>query len=169
MLLRDLGVEAVDNIVVRDAKGDASDAESKALRQPENMFIWIRSLIRQRSLAEAHIATRRNKMRKLARQMGVGESFGPPPREYLTEKDKLDSANSATRRFIAGINERIYEAKDIIDRHDSIGVSRAYLVECIFDLQAIADSGLECEDVLDDMCGVLHSVVGRLPDPSSVE
>jgi hypothetical protein len=102
-----------DKIVVREAKGKASPREVAMLREQPRQ--WLASLTKQRKAAEAHVASRRVRLRRLAHDMGVGTPGRRVPDEYLREKYEVDRANAATVRFINGLNSRMAEVKAAVD------------------------------------------------------
>lgn len=115
-----------DQLVVREAKGTVTRQELQELHADPRQ--WLESLTRQRKTAEAHVASRRAKLRRMAHDLKVGLPGVPVPQEYLDAKYAADHANWNTARFINGLAERVPEVKKLV--HD-LGHTEAELADAL--------------------------------------
>lgn len=127
-----------DLLVVSEAKGERL-SEQQTRNLYENPRLWLGSLTRQRKLAEAHVAARRSKLRRLAHDLGVGQPGGPVPQEYIDEKYAVDHANWNTQRFADGLTARVRYVKGLVEESPNDAPSLGDALEALATARHILD------------------------------
>jgi len=160
--------EALRDLAARDARGDATEKESRFLRSPETVAEWYAALSSLKQQIEAQFIER--KAAALDYQQECFTRGGEGKKDWFAYKADYEVWRGKARRFLISIQDKMREARTLdqqlqqpaerTEREEYIRLLRAVLRRCLDylnDDKNITYAGVvERDDLVGDIKGVLR-------------